>query len=248
MNRVRETEIISKFKLKYKGRVDSKGRLKTRKWRRIDHDICKANGWPYVPQDYPEYLPPELVEELEKMERPDFGLSEPPPEKAGSTRVSRATKNGPRRTALRKFISYGALAAVVALLALALLARGQISKHLREEKDLLAKRFILGGEGFQKYRAGFAMANITRAPQDLDLQALNRKLASRAYYVTRRVKGSPVDTWVHCSVWFATNETQDPLPSTTTQAFIKINIEEPRWQSYVGMPVEGRRELARQRG
>jgi len=229
LNRVRESDIISKFRLKYRGRVDSKGRLKTKKWNRTDHDACKSNGWPYVPRDHPEYLSPELMEELERMERPEFGLDELQPSKSAADNASSSSDRNPRKITRKitpkELVQYASLAALIVLFAIIYLAGDRISQHLRTGKELLVTRRILGGEGYQKYREGFAMANIVRIPQGLDLQELNGRLQSKAYHATRWAENSPVDTWIDCSVWFASNESRDSLSLATTQAFIRINMK-----------------------
>lgn len=65
LDRVRESGVVQRSHLKFKGEVDSKGRLETRRWSRIDHDLCKVMGWPYAPHSYPKYLEPEKIDELQ---------------------------------------------------------------------------------------------------------------------------------------------------------------------------------------
>ena len=59
--------------LPIRGEIDEWGRLVTKHWTRIDHDLCKEAGWGYCPKEVPPNLEPSLRAELEQLKRPRFG-------------------------------------------------------------------------------------------------------------------------------------------------------------------------------
>ncbi|MBI5116332.1 hypothetical protein HZA56_07640 [Candidatus Poribacteria bacterium] len=222
LDRVRESDIVGKYKLQPRGRIDSKGRLKTKNWSRTDHDLCKLAGWAYVPQSHPEYLQPELVAELEEMERP-----RPKLRKAAAPEPKSETKIEPAKSLVRlpqNAARYAIAVAVGVALVLAWANSDKLAQIYEHSRDALTTRLVIGHKGYKKQREGFAIAGISRVPPDLDLGELNDKLKTRAYHVLQCAQDSPVDAWMDCSVWYATNETRDPLPRTITQAFIKISL------------------------
>jgi hypothetical protein len=228
VDRVREADVTQKHALEYRGAVDAQGRLETPEWNRADHDMCKATGWPYVPIEKPEHIKPEILEELEDMGKPGLRVTDAPTEKPGSRRVLPFGIRLGTGEIKRKAAFFAAVAIVVGLIAFFFLTGDKSLSYISE----LSK---YGIEGAGKRAQGYAIASITEPPRDLDLDALNRKLAQRAYYVMELKDESLLDVWLDCTVWFSPNETRDPLLTTTVQAFIKITMrsldDRPLWLS-----------------
>jgi hypothetical protein len=224
-DRIRESDVIDKYDLRPRGRIDAEGRLETDEWSRVDQHLCKVTGWPYVPLTFPTHLSPEKMDELERMGEPGLrtpvssdslpGLRPPPASEATSSPAG-----GSKRAA-----TYVAIAALLGgLLVLGWLAGGRILDYLGERKDRLSLRLDLGSEAYKKVQDGFALAGVDNVPHDLDLDALNTKLSERAYHFLSHKDESIYNVTAECMVWFAPSEKQDPAPETTMQAFIKISM------------------------
>jgi hypothetical protein len=55
-----------------RGRIDAAGFFVTDKWTRVDHDLCKENGWGYKPQKVTVELNADLRRELDELMRDRF--------------------------------------------------------------------------------------------------------------------------------------------------------------------------------
>ena len=224
-DRIRESDVVHKYELKHRGQVDSKGRLETEKWSRVDHDLCLATGWPYAPDTYPKHISNELVDELEKMQEPGLRSPVARGSSAGLKSVPGAKSSGGTGIALPRMVATGVVAAIaVGLLLFGWLTKDKVINYVRERRENLSTKLEMGSEAYGKLKEGFALAGIAKIPHDLNLAELNEKLADRAYYVLQHKDESIFDVWMDCMVWFAANEKRDPLPQTTVQAFIKINM------------------------
>ncbi len=214
LDRVREAGVIEKYGLERRGKVRSDGCFETPEWNRPDHDLCKLAGWPYVPLKIPEHIRPEPLEELEKMGKPDRRASGSFLEEHG---LKRAPFLGPKR-------ARGALKRLAARsIAITLLA--VVTALIWTRRDDITLRLRYGAEGVAKRKRGYAVAGIANIPRDLDLHALNKKLEEKAYYAVKLRNKSLADVWLNCTIWFSTNEEQDPFLTTTVQAFVKPEME-----------------------
>lgn len=224
-DRIRESNVVHKYELKHRGQVDSKGRLETEKWSRVDHDLCLATGWPYAPHTYPKHISNELVDELEKMQEPGLRSPVARGSSAGLKSVPGAKSSGGTGIALPRMVATGVVAAIaVGLLLFGWLTKDMVVNYVRERRENLSTKLGMGSEAYGKLKEGFALAGIAKVPHDLNLAELNEKLADRAYYVLHHKDESMFDVWVDCMVWFAASEKRDPLPQTTVQSFIKVTM------------------------
>ncbi len=225
-DRVRESEIIQKHGLKHRGKVDSKGRLETREWGRVDQHLCKVTGWPYAPHTYPKHLSEKMVRELEEMREPGRRTPVASDSLPGFTPAPSSKAPARRGADILRIAAYSLIVAIIGgLLVLGWLTRDKVSGYMGKRGSELSLQLELGSEAYEKVTAGFALAGIERPPHDLDLAELNEKLSGRAYHVLNHENESLFDVTVDCMVWFAASEKRDPLPETTIQAFIKINMK-----------------------
>jgi hypothetical protein len=59
-----ESSNLKQEPLNLVGSIDQFGRLVTDRWMRIDHEICKVNGWGYAPSNIDYTLSKDILEEL----------------------------------------------------------------------------------------------------------------------------------------------------------------------------------------
>ncbi|GAB4348629.1 MAG: hypothetical protein Kow0099_31240 [Candidatus Abyssubacteria bacterium] len=225
VDRLRETDVVQKYQLKYRGRIDSKGRLKTPRWSRIDHELCRALGWPYVPKTYPKYLERDRIDELEKMSAPALRPNAQPT----PTPSLKPARKPPRKISAAAIIKKAVIGAVVLLAASSAvylwIMRDQVREYLDSRKTEVSERTLLGNEAYAKRKAGYAVAGVLKPGADLDLADLNRKFGIKDYHLIACSDPSLVDAVVYCTNWFATNESGYPSLRTTTQAFLKMEMK-----------------------
>jgi hypothetical protein len=65
--RVIDKPVLDLLPLPTHGNVDAFGRLVTKHWNRMDHDLCKEAGWGYDPEEVPVNLDEHLLKELKYM-------------------------------------------------------------------------------------------------------------------------------------------------------------------------------------
>ena len=66
-SRVIEKAVLDSLPLPIHGSVDEFGRLVTKRWTRMDHDLCKEAGWGYAPEQVPTDLEEPLRSDLKCM-------------------------------------------------------------------------------------------------------------------------------------------------------------------------------------
>lgn len=223
-DRTWESDVINMYQLKYRGQIDAQGRLETENWSRVDHELCKATGWPYTPLTQPAHLSPELVLDLEKMSVPGFKPTEQPEPRPESFQ-ERKGPTLPWDISSPRIVKGALVVALGVLLLFGLLKWRAVANYLKHGKENIGRQLAMGPAATKRYEKGFSMAGISKIPLGLELPALNEKLADRAYYIFPHRNDSLFDVWVDCTVWFASNVERDPLPRTKIQAFIKINLK-----------------------
>ena len=228
-DRLRESDIVQKYQLKFRGRMDAEGCFEMQEWSRVDHDLCLATGWPYVPHTYPKYISPELLDELERMATP--GRKTPDPARISTPGLKpvpgKKHSNDATTSWLRLALRIAVLLLVAGVLVAGWLTRDKIFTYISERKEALSMKLELGSDAYAKYKEGFALAGITKVPHDLDVAVLNEELKERAYHVLTGEKESSCDAIMNCTVWFSPQERLSPSPQTTVQAFIKIEMRSP---------------------
>lgn len=222
LDRIRETGIIQEFSLKYYGRVDSRGRLKTKKWSQTTHSLCMARGWPYVPGSYPETLPPETMNELERMKRP--GLRTPVPAvseikdtKKHHRKLKRKIEISP---ILKRTAWYVSIILLVAILVTAWATRGKyVGPYLQKRHEQKLQR-ILGPDGYTAYNKNFSLVNIPVIPPELPLDELNKVLGKKGYFVLQCSDESFVNATMQCTLHFP--DRRGPRDKTRVRVTFKM--------------------------
>jgi hypothetical protein len=77
------------------GTIDAQGRLVTDAWDETLHALCLEHGWAYAPQDTPADLPPERIEELERLASPRPKEDIAPTDDRTPTRSSQTDSRSP---------------------------------------------------------------------------------------------------------------------------------------------------------
>jgi hypothetical protein len=230
LDRARESNIVVKHQLPYRGRVDSGGRLETGTWSRVDHELCKMAGWPYFPKARPPWLTETQHRELDAMNEPSF--KSPDQEK-----IREKKKHVDRRYAVRKAVLFlkriagiAALILVVAGAAFGWFNREEYTAFFRRKVEENRVRRTLGREVHAKYLEGFALVNLSRMPPELPLKEMNRRFEQKGYYILKCSDEALTDASMECSTWFAENHSG---VDHTTQGFISIYIRDksgaPLW-------------------
>ncbi len=202
LDRVRESGIIQEFGLKYHGRVDSKGRLKTKKWSRTTHSLCVTTGWPYIPASHPENLQPEILADLERMKKPGFRTPAP-----AVSEASEAKKDDRKLTLklkvppiLKRGIWYIGIVFLAAILVTAWATRGKyLGPYLQKRHERKVQR-ILGPDGYAAYEKKFSLVNIPIVPPELPLDELNKVLGKKGYFVLQCPDESFVNATMQCAL------------------------------------------------
>ncbi len=222
LDRVRETDVIVRHRLKPKGKIDSQGRLVTEKWGRIDHDNCKTAGWPYFPEHRPHWLSDERHSELDTMSDADFRGFGVAAEKKTERKEKRHISI-PFGGILKQTVRYALLLTLLVVGAYGLLNREKLVQKYHDSSDEWKLRRTLGSEGFDKYRDGLAILKILRVPPELPLDALNSRLAERGYCALACSDDSLVIGRLECSVWFSENRSGGDV---VTQGFLSMDLYE----------------------
>lgn len=224
VDRLREGDVVPKYQLKYRGSVDSKARLNTERWSRVDHDLCLANAWPYVPKSCPKYLDPAQVDELAMMREPEFRSNASATPTSSTEPVHKAQRTISAGAIIKKAILCAVLLLVVLSAGFLWITRDRVRDYFESRKAEVSERTLLGNEAYARRKEGYALAGVVKPPPELDLHELNRRFGIKDYFLIPCSDGSLVDTLLHCTSWFATNEIRDPSLRTTTQAFVKLEM------------------------
>ncbi|RJP19863.1 MAG: hypothetical protein C4520_12320 [Candidatus Abyssobacteria bacterium SURF_5] len=220
-DRLRESDFVARSRLKHIGNIDGQGRLITSKWSRIDHDLCKRYGWPYVPRSFPRYIAPIFIEELEKMSDPANAAPAASVLKESGTRSSRS--RNVRLPPIGRYLLYFACACILLLVA-GWVFLGGGEQYLKQAKGDVSERLQLGSEAHDRKQKGYALAALSKLSHDLNGDELNGKLEQKYYHVLGVPNSPHADVRLDCSVWFATSEMFRPNPQTLTQGFIKMEM------------------------
>ncbi|UCD56899.1 MAG: hypothetical protein JSV16_13915, partial [Candidatus Hydrogenedentota bacterium] len=232
IDRVRESNIVSKNRLKYRGKVDSKGRLETQEWSGIDHHLCMETEWPYCPHTRPAYLSEEQIRQLDWMSK-GIKVGKDPEEKRSALRPKR-TKD--RRQdfklplILKRVVRGVIITSIIALSGIAWVNREKLLEDYNKKREQWKIRSRLSPEGYEKHQQGFAIVNISQIPPELPLKEFNERFAEKGYYVLRCGEESLLDASMDCSIWFSENRAGTDM---ITQGFISISMRDrngtPLW-------------------
>ena len=222
-HRLRENGAIHEFGLKPFGRIDSKGRLETKEWNRIVHTLCRATGWPYIPQKYPSYLQPALISELEEMAEP--GVRHPSGPVPGSeylaTSDTKRTRTFKAWPAMSPMMKYAVILSVLALLGILWFNHERLfGTYLQERWEKKVTR-LLGADGFAAYKKGFCLVNIAQLPPELPLDKMNRQLTKKSYFVLQCSDKSFINASLECVLAFSGGRT----PGERIQAEAAFTME-----------------------